>query len=166
MRILVVSDTHGSEGELRRALLAQPGAEVVFHLGDGEEEARRMQHLFPKKMFYHARGNGDWASSSPMEGLVQIEAVPIFYAHGHAYHVKSGEGVLIARAREQEAKVVLYGHTHKAVASFEDGLYIMNPGALSGWEPSYGTIDITPQGIVTNIVSTAEKPPDSMLWTM
>ena len=32
MRILVVSDSHGNDGSLRRAILAQPKAEVVIHL--------------------------------------------------------------------------------------------------------------------------------------
>ena len=34
MRILVVSDTHGSDSDLRRAILAQPKAELVIHLAD------------------------------------------------------------------------------------------------------------------------------------
>ena len=41
MRILVVSDSHGNDSSLRRAILAQPKAEVVIHLGDGEEELLR-----------------------------------------------------------------------------------------------------------------------------
>ena len=41
MRILVVSDSHGNDANLRRAILAQPTAEVVIHLGDGEEELQR-----------------------------------------------------------------------------------------------------------------------------
>ena len=41
MRILVVSDTHGNEMNLRRAILSQPKAEIVIHLGDGETEADR-----------------------------------------------------------------------------------------------------------------------------
>ncbi len=28
----------------------------------------------------------------------------------------------------------------------------MNPGRLSGWEPTYGIIDITGQGIVLNVM--------------
>ena len=34
MRILVTSDTHGDFGSLRRAILAQPSADIVIHLGD------------------------------------------------------------------------------------------------------------------------------------
>ena len=59
MRILVVSDTHGNDSSLRRAILAQPKAEVVIHLGDGEEEVQRARGSFPEKMFLQVRGNCD-----------------------------------------------------------------------------------------------------------
>ena len=68
MRILVVSDTHGNDAGLRRALLAQPKAEVVIHLGDGEDELQRAKRSFPEKMFLAVRGNCDMASSLPPEG--------------------------------------------------------------------------------------------------
>ena len=55
MRILVVSDTHGSDSDLRRAILAQPKAELVIHLGDGEEEFLRAKRSFPEKMFLGVR---------------------------------------------------------------------------------------------------------------
>ena len=62
MRILVVSDTHGNDSSLRRAILAQPKAEVVIHLGDGEEELLRAKRAFPEKMFLAVRGNCDLGS--------------------------------------------------------------------------------------------------------
>ncbi len=52
----------------------------------------------------------------------------------------------------KKAYVLLFGHTHNAVTEYEDGLYIMNPGSLSGSTGTYGTLDIVPAGIVTNIV--------------
>ena len=69
MRILVVSDSHGNDGNLRRAILAQPKAEVVIHLGDGEEELLRAKRSFPEKMFLAVRGNCDYASFAPQDAL-------------------------------------------------------------------------------------------------
>lgn len=152
MRILVISDTHGDESALRRAILAQPKAEVVIHLGDGELEMERARPSFPERMFLQVRGNCDWGSSLPATGLYTAEGAAIFYTHGHAYGVKAGLYNAICAAREQRARVLLFGHTHKALTDYDDGLYIMNPGSLGGWQASYGTLDITPQGIVTNIV--------------
>lgn len=152
MRILVVSDSHGDESSLRRALLAQPKAEAVIHLGDGEQEAARARSSFPEKMFLQVRGNCDWGSSLPVKGVYEAEGVRIFYTHGHAYGVKSGLYNAVCAAREEKARVLLFGHTHNALTDYDDGLYILNPGSLSGWRATYGTLDITPQGIVANVV--------------
>lgn len=157
MRILVVSDTHGSESELRRAVLAQPKAEIVIHLGDGAAELERVKRSFPEKMFLQVRGNCDWGSELPAAGEHTVNCenlgdVKIFYTHGHAYGVKSGLYQAVCAARERGARVLLYGHTHQTLTDYDDGLYIMNPGSLSGYGASYGTLDVTPQGIVCNIV--------------
>ena len=153
MRILVVSDTHGNEMNLRRAILSQPKAEIVIHLGDGETEADRTKLQFPEKMFLQVRGNCDWGSSTPVTGEYTALGVKIFFTHGHLYGVKSGEYNIVCAARERKAQVLLYGHTHNAFTDYEDGLYLMNPGSLSGWQATYGTLDLTERGIVTNVVT-------------
>lgn len=152
MRILVTSDSHGNEDNLRRAILAQPKAEIVIHLGDGETEADRMKRSFPEKMFLQVRGNCDWGSNLPTEGVYDVQGVKIFYTHGHMYGVKSGLYNAVCAAREKGASILLYGHTHLAMTDYEDGLHIMNPGSLGGWKPSYGTIDIFENSILTNTV--------------
>lgn len=152
MRILVTSDTHGDSSSLRRAILAQPSAEAVIHLGDGEEDVARMRFSFPDKTILQVRGNCDWGSSLPTEGLYEAAGKRIFYTHGHLYGVKSGIYQLLSTARDRGADIVLFGHTHKALESYEDGIYLMNPGSLSGWGPSYGTVDITDRGVLTNVV--------------
>lgn len=152
MRILVVSDSHGNDGNLRRAILAQPKADVVIHLGDGEEELERAKRSFREKMFLGVRGNCDFASSLPPTGDFVAEGVKIFYTHGHLYGVKSGLYTIECAARERGAKVLLHGHTHDPYTDYVDGLYMMNPGSLNGWNATYGTLDITPQGIVTNVL--------------
>lgn len=152
MRILVVSDTHGNFGNLRRAILAQPGAEVVIHLGDGEDDLLRAQRTFPERAFFAVRGNCDLASSLPPAGEYEAEGARVFFTHGHLYGVKSGQYAIVCAARERKANVLLYGHTHQAFTDYEDGLYMMNPGSLNGWPATYGTVDVTPQGIVTNVL--------------
>ncbi|HIU31567.1 MAG TPA: metallophosphoesterase [Candidatus Caccousia avistercoris] len=152
MRILVVSDTHHDVFSLRTAILRQPKAEVVIHLGDGEEEAAQLKPHFPDKAFLQVRGNCDWGSALPIFGEITLEGKKIFYTHGHVYNVKYGMYQIVCAARERGAQVLLFGHTHQAVTDYEDGLYLMNPGSLHGSEGTYGILDITPAGIVTNIV--------------
>ena len=152
MRVLVLSDTHRDRYALREALLRQPKAEVLIHLGDGAEEAQELCAGLPGKAFYQVRGNCDWGSALPPVGEYTAAGVKIFYTHGHLYGVKSGQYTIVCAARERKARVLLYGHTHNALEDYDDGLYLLNPGSLNSWEATYGTVDITPQGIVTNIV--------------
>ncbi len=153
MRILVVSDTHGDAGNLRRVLLQQRKAEVVIHLGDGEEEMDALRGSFPEKMILQVRGNCDWGSQLPLFGEITLEGKRIYYTHGHIHRVKYGYYEIAAAARERKADIVLFGHTHTPLQEYEDGLYMLNPGSLSGYGATYGYVDITPAGIVTNIVS-------------
>ena len=152
MRILVVSDTHRDRAALRRAILNQPQAETVIHLGDGAEEAEEMKAAFPDRKFLLVRGNCDWGGTLPLEGLARLAGKNIFYTHGYTYNVKLTMCRAVSAAREKKADVLLFGHTHQAFTSYEDGLYIMNPGSLHGTFGTYGTLDISPAGIVTNIV--------------
>lgn len=152
MRILVLSDSHGDRKLLRQVILEQTAAEVVIHLGDSEIDMGEIGLEFPEKMFLSVRGNCDYASDLPLTGQREFEGVKVFFAHGHTLNVKSGLETAKEAARACGTQVLLYGHTHQALTDYEDGLYIMNPGALKGWNPRYGTLDITPQGIVTNVI--------------
>ncbi|WP_411675779.1 metallophosphoesterase family protein [Caproicibacter sp.] len=152
MRILVVSDTHRDSFSLRAAILKQPRAEVVIHLGDGEEEAADAKDSFRDRMFLMVRGNCDWGSTLPDEGFTALGGKNIFYTHGYTYNVKYGIYNVVSAARGRKADILLFGHTHTALTEYRDGLYIMNPGSLCGSTGTYGILDITPAGIVTNIL--------------
>ena len=71
---------------------------------------------------------------------------PVSYTHLDLYRAACA-------ARERQADVLLFGHTHRAEITWDDGLLLFNPGSLSGGADStYGTLDITPAGIVPNIL--------------
>ena len=154
MRILVVSDTHGDAYALEQAILAQPGARVILHLGDGAREAEDMETRFPDRTFYCVRGNGDFSggSSLPYTREERLGDKRFFFTHGHLYDAKLGLYRLVCAARERKADLLLFGHTHQSLTDYDDGLYILNPGSLSGRGGTYGTVDITPAGVVLNIV--------------
>ncbi len=155
MRILVVSDSHGDIFHLMQAVREQPRAEVILHLGDGEREAMELRDKLPAGCtLIQVRGNNDWGSRAPLTEERVLEGKRLFFTHGHLYHVKYGYREVISAARQRKADILLFGHTHSAYTSYEDGMYIMNPGTVgSGWQGGiYGVVDITPAGIVTNII--------------
>ncbi|MDD3693176.1 MAG: metallophosphoesterase [Oscillospiraceae bacterium] len=152
MRILVVSDTHGNENSLRRALYEQPGTALVIHLGDGAREAGLIAGEIPQINLKQVCGNCDWGYSRllPEIGLEMVQGRRIFYTHGHRYGVKLGLGRLVSAALERNADIVLFGHTHTPLIDNINGLHIVNPGSLT-YKDTYATVDITPQGISANI---------------
>ncbi len=155
MRILVVSDTHGRWGRLSQVILAQQSAEVVIHLGDGEEDLENVRYEFPDRMMTGVSGNCDFMSKLDGIATLTLEGKRIFFTHGHIYNVKYGYERVIEAARRREADICLFGHTHVPVTEYHDGLYLMNPGSLGhphDGVPTYGIIDIVKGGIVTNIV--------------
>lgn len=155
MRIVVISDTHGNISNFERAVFQQPKADLFIHLGDHESDVDGIRLYLRDRNILRVSGNCDFGSQIPDEGETVVSGKRIFFTHGHRYNVKYGIGGAIAEARRREADILLFGHTHIPVSTYEDGLYIMNPGSLghprvSG--PTYGVIDITNAGVVLNIV--------------
>lgn len=152
MKILVMSDVHGDRGRARHALLTQTNAEAVIFCGDGESDMEAMKPDFPEKSFYMVRGNCDWGSQLNTTEVLCLDGVKIFFTHGHMYNAKMGEYDMKCAARAAGAQILIYGHTHNAVTDYDDGLYVMNPGACSGYGASYGIIEIVKGNILTNII--------------
>lgn len=156
-RIIVISDTHGRFHALHDIVERYKEEAACFiHLGDGEREIDDIRMLYPKLKFYAVRGNCDFSSQEPTLSELNIGGKRILYAHGHLHSVKSSLQPLIKTARNIDADILLYGHTHRGHVAYEDGLYIMNPGSPvqpRDSKASYGVIDITPGGIMHFLVS-------------
>jgi uncharacterized protein len=152
MKIIVLSDIHGDISRARKALSMQHAAEVVIFCGDGWRDLEQLKIENPDKMFLYVKGNCDWNCDFPTYDHITLEGKSIYFTHGHVFHVKYGLYEIKSWARENKADIVLFGHTHEAVDSYEDGLYIMNPGSCSGYGASFGTIEIKDGSILTNII--------------
>ena len=78
MKLLVVSDVHGDLDALERAVDAEADADAVIFLGDGLREAEDLQDMRPELKIYSVRGNCDYASFAPPDGLAAFGGV-LFY---------------------------------------------------------------------------------------
>ncbi len=158
MRIVVMSDTHGNTFALERIIMKNTDADWIIHLGDGEHELDNFllshQKLAPK--IIHVAGNCDFGSMSPEMFILSVPDHKILATHGHLYGVGGSLDRLKALAISNGCDIVLFGHTHVRYESYQNGIYLLNPGSASiprdGNKPSFGHIDISPAGIVTNIV--------------
>lgn len=145
-KVLVVSDSHADEWKLNDAIRAVPDAKIVFHLGDGEHEARLIARRYGTKFFHLVQGNCDWGSELPTSVVDIVEGKRIYACHGHTHLVKYGTADLVAAAKENNCCVALYGHTHNPVTEYVDGILLFNPGSIK--QGCFGTIDIAENGIL------------------
>ncbi len=146
MRILVLSDSHGQALSMKKAIEAQPTAEVIVFLGDGHRDLEYCKSLFPEKTYYAVKGNNDFHCDYPLRQIIELYGKRIYIAHGHYEYVKSSAARILTKARENECSIALHGHTHLQKTDYYDGTYIFCPGAL--YNDEYGVIDITDNGII------------------
>ena len=84
-----------------------------------------------KGEIYAVRGNCDITLEYPLERVIEVMGKRIFITHGHMYNVKNEYNTIFYKAKEINADIVLFGHTHKSIISNYDNLSIMNPGSIS-----------------------------------
>ena len=131
MKILVLSDSHSALSFMRRCIAwAKPDA--VIHLGDHYDDGQAMAEEHPGIGFYQVPGNCDrhrYGVMDPEIRVVEVCGVRLYLTHGHLHQVKSGFWSLLRDARAADVQAALFGHTHSAHCSNEDGLWLVNPGS-------------------------------------
>jgi len=142
MKILVLSDTHH---DLTTAVdivnACRIGCDLVVHLGDTVRDLEHLKSSFPDLRFIGVRGNNDLLSSDvDKELFLNLDGIKMLICHGHEYGVKRSNEQLLWRAQAKNADVVLYGHTHIAEKTTEEGIILFNPGAVI--EGNFGIIQI------------------------
>jgi putative phosphoesterase len=156
MRIIVVSDTHRSYRAFRNIVEKhEQDANLFLFAGDGQREFEDIKDEFSHKSFIGVCGNCDFGSPEKASRIVMAGDTKIFLTHGNMYGVKAGADGILTAAKECNAKIAVFGHTHVAYTGYELGIYLLNPGSASqprAGKPSYGIIDITKAGIVPFIV--------------
>lgn len=145
MRILVISDSHGSAQKVTDVIEQESTAAYIVHLGDGERDMEPHQFTHPNKTIIQICGNCDFSSFNPSSQLFIADGRRIFATHGHPYYVKTGLTSLYLAAREKNAELALFGHTHCPHLEIYNGITFLNPGSLA--DGNYATVDITPKGI-------------------
>ena len=129
MRILIVSDTHGKNKNLKRVLDMEAPVDLLIHLGDAcclESEIADMVGC-PLEII---AGNCDFFSQLEREKNIKLENLKVFITHGNYYDVESGIDDIEKVAIGNGADIVMFGHTHRPVIDYGDGIIALNPGSL------------------------------------
>lgn len=100
MKIVIVSDTHGSRKNIENVCECNPDADMLIHLGDVEDDADYIEAIFECPT-HIVGGNNDFFSRLPREEEFELEGHNIFITHGHAYYVSMGEAAFAGRSAPQ-----------------------------------------------------------------
>lgn len=130
MRIAVISDTHRDPKTLEICKEYIKDFDCVIHLGDNTDDGEYITEDFSGSV-YIVKGNCDYGKKWPKDQVIDIEEIRILATHGDMYNVKMGMNNLYYRAREVEANLVLFGHTHVSSLEEYNGITFMNPGSIS-----------------------------------
>ena len=149
---LVFSDSHGRDDNMLDIIKQHKEAEGIFFLGDIENHGERLRNSIPGPV-YMVRGNCDWSSDAPEFIVFQLHGHRNAMTHGHRQHVVGGVNILKYWALEQEADIVMYGHTHVPFVEQFSQLTILNPGSISKPRqgdgiPTYAVINFAEGGEV------------------
>lgn len=130
MRILIISDTHGSHRNLDEVLEKEKEIDMLLHLGDVEDDDTYLEAALDCPVRIVA-GNNDFYSDLPREEEFKIRKYRIWMLHGHMYYVSMNNHRLKQAARERKVDIVMYGHTHRPEIDIEEDLITLNPGSLA-----------------------------------
>jgi putative phosphoesterase len=152
MRLLVISDTHGNYPLAVKVLEDAGPVDLIIHLGDVIEDARMVEAITGRPLV-KIPGNCDLEVEDARAVSLSCEGTKLFITHGDRYLVKTGLAQLRKKAAAEQARIVLYGHTHSAAIVEIDGILFVNPGALSVKcpTPSYATITISGGDVAAEI---------------
>ena len=150
MKILIVSDTHGHERNLKRVIEKVGPVDTFIHLGDIEGHEDYIEALADCPV-HMVSGNNDFFSDLPREEEIQLGTYRVLLTHGHYYGVSVGTDRLKEEARARNIDIVMYGHTHRPEIDRDAQVTVLNPGSLSyprqwGRKPSYMIMEIDREG--------------------
>jgi hypothetical protein len=137
-KYLVCSDIHGRSRLLESALAANPDIDTVVIAGDLELDTYDIEgtvrlHSSPKTALIMVKGNCDSYLTStyalPSYRTFHLgDKHKVLLTHGHLYQARLD--IMSYSALENNCDIVIFGHIHKQVDTFEFGIRFLNPGAL------------------------------------
>ena len=150
MKILIVSDTHRHDFNLKEVLLKVGFIDCLIHLGDAEGSEEYIYQIANCPV-HIVSGNNDFFCDLPREEEFKLGKYKVLITHGHYYYVSLDTTELRRQAEARGADIVMFGHTHRPLLDIGEQVTILNPGSLSyprqeGRNPSYIIMEIDAKG--------------------
>ena len=151
-KYLLFSDTHGKNGALQCVLKKEAPLYGLIFCGDGEGLENILRNMPGCPAVIHmVAGNNDWYSSLPEEAVFTLGCHKAFLTHGQHYSIRRGLDTISQYAQAKECDTCFFGHIHRPVKDFSNGVLCVNPGSLSEPRqdpciPTYAIITVDDKG--------------------
>lgn len=149
MRIGVMSDSHGDEYAVKKAVQIAGAVDIWLHAGDYYHDVNFIRENYGNQIVSVA-GNCDGIGiKCPEEEFIEFAGKSIWICHGHRYSVKSSTRELEWMAKKYQVDIAIYGHSHIPEFHWEDKLLILNPGSVARprfKNPTFAMIEIDDKG--------------------
>ncbi|CAC9582503.1 hypothetical protein [uncultured Gammaproteobacteria bacterium] len=126
IKIGILSDTHGFIHTQIIELIAQ--CDIAIHAGDIVDDTTLLA-LKPRHRLIAIQGNND----SHLTQLKKVEKIDLLggiicvdHGHMHGNKIPSHDSL---KNTYPDAKMIIYGHTHKQIIEQDSNPWIVNPGA-------------------------------------
>lgn len=160
MKVVILSDTHGSTQAVERVFSEQPDAELYLHAGDVLSDAKYLASLVGAELnageqdesvsprVIGVPGNTDWPDGNqPLARVVCAAGHRILLAHGHSFGVQYTTKFFAEAAAESNCDIAVYGHTHIVDVSPGTPITVLNPGSAArprdAYEASYMVVELS-----------------------
>ncbi len=167
MKILVVSDSHGRTEDIE-FLKEKHGSEVAAMIHCGDSELEKGHEAL--EGFVYVKGNCDYGQDFADHQVKEVGGYRLLVTHGHLYNIGINLQRLSYKAAEEQADIVLFGHSHRPGSMMDDdGILYINPGSIllprGRKEKTYCIIDIVDDRAKVEFFERDGKPVESLFAT-
>ena len=140
-KLVIMSDNHGDDQILTKLKKIEPDADYYIHCGDSETFDFQLLNDF-----YCVKGNNDWHLNLPTQLTLFIEGYKVLVTHGQYFGYFNREYAMNDLLTQNNAQILICGHTHMPMYVKDGDFYYINPGSTSfprgGSDKGYGVLYI------------------------
>ena len=130
MNILIVSDSHGREDNLIKAINLEKPIDMLIHLGDSNGNIEYIKSLVDCPV-HIVCGNNDFFCDVESDIIIDISKFRVLLTHGHRYGVSYDLERVKNIGRQYGVDIIMYGHTHIPHIDISGDIWAINPGSIS-----------------------------------
>ena len=131
MKILVFANTNGCVDLIKKAI-DQTKIDAIIHLGNGLRDFEKINFCVP---VFLTKSNKDFFVKADKIKKIDLKGTKILCTYGHKSDTKNNFFKLEKRAKQENAKLVLFGCGNKTYAQ-KDNIIFANPGCFFKTEGS------------------------------